>query len=561
MRFIWFLNFWGWSRESHRAGLLLRHPLEGIGGNWDEWFNGEASAAEQKEIAEVGQSEPLQREFLTWLGSSWIEEAVHNDNRLALPFVLEELARVAPFDRWKPFVAASHAPQFGIAAVVLADQSTGEASDVRGVDAILLPLNGASTGRAILAEGFSVETADLSAAREAALSALRGSGLWRLLVIWLLTGRRPYKIWAKLALVVGWIGAGTLFAWLWLGPEPGDWLPGLSAGLLGLWSGLVIIALVGAGLQFFQARRAGKQWAEQITRGQIRLKMPGRLILKGSSAGLPFALSILSAVTRAYPHLRRGSWVWRGFIETLQSEGSAWAATGIVTKEGQVQPVRLESKIKACLLQGEIRHLLTPRQREANGVAVNRMSTEAKESLTTKQSGTQTEPVGRRNSALMDIQRCRHLADAVSRIARWRSVTQALVNGLAFVVSGLMLCALPDLCRILNPPAPPAVVAPASPSPYFLWVSLDTRSPDFFQVVLESKAWVNRRADIARRTSLPASTRAEIRLVRVSQVATRDFEDGVVWIERRPCFLNRKFEPGEVVGRYTIAYINRLSHD
>ena len=50
MRFIWFLNFWGWARESHRTGLILHHPLEGIGGNWDEWFGSEATAVERAEI-------------------------------------------------------------------------------------------------------------------------------------------------------------------------------------------------------------------------------------------------------------------------------------------------------------------------------------------------------------------------------------------------------------------------------------------------------------------------------------------------------------------------------
>ena len=79
--------------------------------------------------------------------------------------------------------------------------------------------------------------------------------------------------------------------------------------------------------------------------------------------------------------------------------------------------------------------------------------------------------------------------------------------------------------------------------------------------MLESPVWANRRADIALHLSQPASVRAEIRLVRLAESSTRNLEEGVVWIERRPCFLTRRFESGEVVGRYTMNYINRLRHD
>ncbi|MCX6954442.1 MAG: hypothetical protein NTV51_20000, partial [Verrucomicrobia bacterium] len=121
--------------------MLLHHPLEGIGGNWDEWFNSEATAAERGEIAIVGGSEDFQRRFLEWLEAVWLQDAVRNDNRLALAYVVEELARVAPFDRWAAVVARGQASAGGaISAVVLAEGSDGGADDVRPVGAMLLPL-------------------------------------------------------------------------------------------------------------------------------------------------------------------------------------------------------------------------------------------------------------------------------------------------------------------------------------------------------------------------------------------------------------------------------------
>jgi hypothetical protein len=104
-------------------------------------------------------------------------------------------------------------------------------------------------------------------------------------------------------------------------------------------------------------------------------------------------------------------------------------------------------------------------------------------------------------------------------------------------------------------------IAPASPSPYFLWVSVETQHPAFFQVVFESPAWAYRTAEIAPRNSAPASVRAEIRLVRMRRVDVRDLEQGTVWIERRPRFLTRKYEPGERVGKYSVAYLARLGHE
>src|SRR5207244_13603492 len=82
--------------------------------------------------------------------------------------------------------------------------------------------------------------------------------------------------------------------------------------------------------------------------------------------------------------------------------------------------------------------------------------------------------------------RCRHIAQALAAIAGFANGWQAGTTLMATAVSVVMLAALPDLRSALAPASPPATVAPASPLPYYLWVSLDTDRPAEFQVVLES---------------------------------------------------------------------------
>jgi hypothetical protein len=80
-------------------------------------------------------------------------------------------------------------------------------------------------------------------------------------------------------------------------------------------------------------------------------------------------------------------------------------------------------------------------------------------------------------------------------------------------------------------------------------------------VVLESGYWANRKAPVERYTGANASVRAEMILRRFTGQQTEDPEHGTVWVERRRRFLTREFTPGERVGRYSVAYLNRLGHD
>ena len=141
------------------------------------------------------------------------------------------------------------------------------------------------------------------------------------------------------------------------------------------------------------------------------------------------------------------------------------------------------------------------------------------------------------------------------------SRAQIAMNLLGMVASCAMFLALPNLRGILLPPPAPVAVAPSSPSPYYLWVSLNTPHPESFRVVLESRYWSNRRAEVSLHSEAPASTRAEIRLHQLTVPGTDDSVDGTIWIERHYRFLTREFGPGESVGRYSLSYINSLGYE
>ena len=96
MRFVWFWTFWYWSKESFRSGHLLRGPLQGVGGHWDEWFQHEASEPDLRAIEEAGRTESTQREFIAWLFRHWAGECQGSSNRMVPRFVAGQLAHVPP---------------------------------------------------------------------------------------------------------------------------------------------------------------------------------------------------------------------------------------------------------------------------------------------------------------------------------------------------------------------------------------------------------------------------------------------------------------------------------
>jgi len=459
-------------------------------------------------------------------------------------YILSQLCRVSPFDRWPAFDSYGRvygAP--GISAVILDERSQGEARDVRTVEALVIPGGGAS--EPVVADGFDADTADLTTPRRAASSMLDGRGLLIFLALWSVSGRRPYPRWLSLGILLGWLATAGLIVRLLSGSDPGDNLELVFAILLGLWSLLVMSAIGVACALGFRAWIAGRQWHQRLKENQTRLRINGGISLKGGSAGLAFCVNTLLAAYRSRPRIASHSWLWERFFRKLKSSAHRWAATGAVTSEGKVEHVVLQPKLRASLRHPQIGRILTPWQAEGKQSFVDRMA-ESLRNTSEKQ---------------LRIYRCRHVAQSIMAVGDFTSRSQIATNLLAVAVSIVMLSALPDLRRVLSPARPPSVVSPASPSPYYLWVSLDTERPRDFWVVLESAFWSNRRAEVAAHGGANGSMRAEVRLNRLDQPGSGDEENGTVWIERRRTFLTREFASGERVGSYSFSRVARQGLD
>jgi len=294
--------------------------------------------------------------------------------------------------------------------------------------------------------------------------------------------------------------------------------------------------------------------------------MNGGLTLQGGSAGLPFSLNILRALCQAQPAAVRRSWIWQPFFRKMRSDAESWAATGSVTAAGVLKVVVLEPKLRASMAHERIRHILTPSQKGANKMALKDLTSIS----LWRASGKEMPPSGgpkvprlgfAAEAPCLQISRCRHIAQSIMALGRFADSRQIVANVFALGASAIMLLAVPDLRSILFPHPAPVAVVPASPSPYELWVSLDTRHPEYFSAILESEYWSNRRADVRQYHGVSPSVRAQIPFHRLTGITTANENHGHVWIERRQRFLMREYNPGERVGRYSIPYLTRLGHE
>jgi hypothetical protein len=559
--FVWFWTFWHWSTEGFRSGALLRSPLQGIASHWDEWYRHESSESERSEIDTIGGSVFEQRRFVCWLARQWAKEARWRDEMLPARYVLAQLSRVAPFDKWTAFekYRTTYAAP-GIAAIVLDEESEGEPGDVRRVEAIALPLDEDAAAAAIVSDGFHTDGGELSTARRAAMSLLNGKGLLVFLGLWLLAGARPYPRYLRILLVAGWVAVAALIVRLLVGSDPGASLVILAAAVFALWSVLLTTAVGVAGTLTFNAWRAGRALRMRTERRQVHLRMNDGLSVHGGSAGLAFCMNSLLAAYRSHPLPANRSWLWERFFCRLRGASQRWAATGAVDAYGNVEHVVLEPKIRACLRSPSVTNVLTPWQTEAKQSAIERVAT------TTRAVGRAVPSSGMvlgfaSTKRKLRSHRCRHAAQSLMAVGDFTSKSQLAANVFAVVVTVVMAFALPDIRNLLQPPDPPRVVVPGSPSPYHLWVSLDTDRPDGFEAVLESGFWSNRRAHVFAYGGKNGSVRAEMRLTRNGRPNTIDQENGTVWITRRRKFLGREYTAGERVASYPLSHVNALSHD
>jgi len=568
VRPVWFWTFWHWSLEHWRDGALLRSPLHGIGSHWDEWYRHEVPARDLREIRLVGEQVELQRAFVSWLVRRWAREATWQGQAPDVRFVLSQLAQVPPFDRWSAMDRyRSSFGRSGVSAIVLTGEGSGDPDDVRTVEAVVLPRDPAEGARAVVTEGFEADPAELDAAWRAASSVLARAGRLRLLATWIVAGRRPHPAAVHALLTLAWLGVASGIGYLLLARDPGGRVVPIEASLLAVWLSLVGIAVVTGIAVALPAWREGGRWRVRLAASQVRLRMSGGLRVLGGSAGVAFALSVLLAEYRRAGVDRRtgGGWLWQRVFRALHQEAARWAATGVVAPDGTVHPVVLGPKLAASLRHPGITDLLVPRQPEGRQHAINRL-------------GETVMPTGQQHSSRVEAtgglrlgyalgrrrllgHRCGHLASALLALGRVTTPLHLATNLIALLVSAVMLVALPDVSSTLWPPPAPIVVGPTSPSPYFLWVSLDTRTPSHFAVVFESEFWSNRRANVAAFGGADPSVRAEMRFTRRTGETLATEEDGTVWIERRRRFLFREFGNGERVGRYSLSYLSRMGHD
>ena len=561
MRFVWFWTFWHWSTEGFRSGALLRSPLQGVASHWDEWYQHEASESERREIEAVGRSGFEQRNFVCWLARHWAREARWHDEMLPARYVLAQLSRVAPFDKWTPlekYRTTYAAP--GIAAIVLDQDSAGEAGDVRRVEAVALPQDDDAAAGAVVSDGFHTDSGELNTARRAAMSLLDGKGLILFLTLWLVCGIRPYSRPVTAILIAGWIAVIGLIVRLLFGADPSTQLAIYVAIMFALWSLLVLTALAVPATLGFNAWRTGRELRRRMEERQIHFRMSDGLSVQGGSAGLAFCLNALLATYQSHPHFTNRTWLWERFFRRLRVASQTWAATGIVDADCSVEHVVLDPKIRACLRNPTVTDVLTPWQAEARQSAIDKVA------ATTRSVG-RAKPNAGVALGFASVQkklrshRCRHAAQSIMAVGDFTSQTQVTANVLALAVSVAMALALPDIRNVLEPPAAPRVVLPGSPSPYHLWVSLDTNRPEAFRAELESGFWSNRRADVYAYGGADGSVRAEMRLSRHSHQSTIDERDGTIWIERRRKFLGREFQGGERIASYPFALVTGLHNE
>jgi hypothetical protein len=349
---------------------------------------------------------------------------------------------------------------------------------------------------------------------------------------------------------------------LLLGSDPGPQLVMYVATLFALWSALVATSVAAIAILGFNAWRTGRQLRRRMEGRQIHLRMSDGLSVQGGSAGLAFCLNALLATYRSRPHITTRNWIWERFFRRLRVASQTWAATGIVDANGNVEHVVVGPKIRACLRSPYITDVLTPWQAAARQGAIEKVATST---------GTRSSPHNRQDTGLalgfasvqkkLRSHRCRHAAQSIMAVGEFTSPFQLTANVLALAVTVVMALALPDVRNVLQPPAAPRVVAPGSPSPYYLWVSLDTKRPSAFRAKLESDFWSNRRADVFAYGGSGASVRAEMRLSRHGRPGTIDEQNGTIWIERRRTFLNREFQAGERVASYPFSHVTSLNHD
>ena len=103
--------------------------------------------------------------------------------------------------------------------------------------------------------------------------------------------------------------------------------------------------------------------------------------------------------------------------------------------------------------------------------------------------------------------RCRYAAQSILAVGDFTSRSQLAANALAFVVSIVMLVALPDIRNVLDPPPPPVVVGTVFTIAVLLVGQPRHEASGGIRRPVRIRVLVNRRAEVALSIQTPVDPR------------------------------------------------------
>jgi hypothetical protein len=240
--------------------------------------------------------------------------------------------------------------------------------------------------------------------------------------------------------------------------------------------------------------------------------------------------------------------------ERLINGASGWGATGKVGAFGFIGAVDVKPKIEAALRQSRIEHLLAPWQKGASQKQVDEMARE----ISPPESAVSSVGYAADLHRLMS-HRCWHMAQALLTATGFLTRRQLLWSAAITTLTIGMATAFNDLRCIFDPPPIPEVTFPSGRAPgQVFWVSLNTDRPRCFCVLLDSGYWAHRQADVEFQGGRTPSNRAELRLLPRLPQESDDERSGSIMVQRQRRFLSRGFLGAEVVGEYSLSYVQGL---
>jgi len=594
-----FKSFWKWAKKEEPQNLLSR-----LGEHWVKWWSGQLFPSEWERIQELGEDPNAQKEFIKWV-CQWAKQLPRH--RQAGNWFLASLARTPPFDGWSSlnrYRTLENLPANN--AVILGKERGGGKEDIRRLVTVLVPklapgdLDCHIPGVMLLDDRDQPEkSARVTPQRalESVFNMLKGSGLWRLMIRWLVFGRKPgreganwflkalkygkrfslspdysvglhtgerrlLKYVGQLTVSVGWIVViGILLFFL---STPGETFADNTIivpwayRLIWVSLALVLWSCVSAIREVIKAWRQGRRWARLLQESQVcaLVSEPPAAPVEGPSFGVVLSLSILQALDEADPVTDKQSRFWRSLLDQLKLSASTWAITGEAhgDKVGAVN--RLKDKYQAALDHQGIAVLATPDQKEAASllpVTKRKLNVEREiadlppESERKRSVGLapafvaqaagvselRLRPYGRIAKLCMDIGRF----NAALPVGRFNINTAIVMNAIHTLLLVVAVTVWSDIRRLEYSPRDP-VLSGALAKSGTLQLVIKTNAPTLFAASFTSDYWANRPVK-----QFGSTGHADIELERLKNPRVNKLFDGSVELIRLRQFLWRELPP------------------